>query len=164
VAVAKRRREEEAVRSDRSGTHAAYGADFYTWAVEQSVLLRDGRVNELDLPNLAEEIEGLSKSEFSALASAYRVILVHMLKWDHQPERRTRSWTVSIAAQRLDVEEALQDSPGLKPRVGEAIERAYRRARVEAAGQMRRSDATLPKACPYTPDEIMGRPFAWSET
>lgn len=162
MAVAKRRTE-AAVRSGAPGGQAVYGTDFYTWAMEQSALLRDGRVGELDLPNLAEEIESLGKSQFSALASAYRVILVHMLKWDHQPERRTRSWITSIETQRVDAEEELLDSPGLKPRVGEAVGRAYRRARIEAAGQMRRSRATLPEICPYTPEEIMRRPFAWPE-
>jgi hypothetical protein len=163
VAVAKRRTEADAVRAESAGPRAAYGADFYTWAMEQSALLRDGRVSELDLPNLAEEIESLGKSAFSSLASAYRVILVHMLKWDHQPERRTRSWVVSIETQRVDAEEELQDSPGLKPQVAEAIERAYRRARIEAAGQMKRSKATLPEHCPYTPEDIMNRSFEWPE-
>ena len=159
MAVAKRRSDADSVRIKA----AAYGADFYTWTVEQAALLREGRVGELDLQNLAEEMETLGRSEFSALASAYRVILAHMLKWDHQPDKRTRSWVLSIRTQRLDVEEELRDSPGLKARVDEAIDRAYRRARIEAASQMRRSEKVLPETCPYTPDEIMERPFEWPE-
>lgn len=158
MAVAKRRQDADTVRAK-----ASYGADFYTWTMEQAALLRAGRLGELDLANLAEEIETLGRSEFSALASAYRVILIHMLKWDHQPEKRTRAWATSIETQRVHVDEELQDSPGLKPRIGEAIERAYRRARIEAASQMRRPKAALPEECPYTVPEIMERPFEWPE-
>lgn len=162
MAVAKRRTE-DTVRSDAAGGRAAYGADFYAWTLEQSAFVREGRLNELDLHNLAEEIESLGRSEFSTLVSAYRVILVHMLKWDHQPERRTRSSVTSIETQRVDVEEELQDNPGLKPRIAEAVERAYRRARIEAAGEMRHPKGTLPEACPYALGEIMARPFEWPE-
>ena len=163
MAVAKRRQEADAVRTEVVSPWATPDSDFYSWALEQAALLRENRIYELDLFNLAEEIETLGRSEFSALVSAYRVILIHMLKWDFQPERRTRSWVLSIRTERVGVEEELQDSPGLKTRMGEAVERAYRRARMEAASQMRRSEKMLPETCPYAPDEIMGRRFEWPE-
>ncbi|RZK93669.1 MAG: DUF29 domain-containing protein, partial [Methylobacterium sp.] len=81
----------KAARPAETGT--AYADDFYTWTQEQSARLRAGDLTALDLQNLAEEIESLGKSEFNSLVSAWRVLLLHMLAFDHQPARRTRSWT-----------------------------------------------------------------------
>jgi hypothetical protein len=111
----------------------AYDADFYSWSLEQARLVREGKWAELDRENVAEEIESLSREQFNKLESALRVILIHILKWDHQPNRHTRSWILSIESQRGEVENILTDNPGLKPRISEALTRAYRRARIDAA-------------------------------
>lgn len=142
----------------------SYAHDFYSWTLAQAAALRAGSLRDLDLANLAEEIEDLGRQEFSQLAGAYRVILIHMLKWDHQPERRSRSWVTSIKTQQLDAAFVLQDNPGLKSRLGDAIERAYLGARVRAAGETGLPERTFPTACPYTLDEIMNRPFDWPES
>ena len=71
----------------------------------------------------------MGRTEFNNLVSALRVLMLHMLKWDHQPERRTRSWVLSIDAQRADLDDVLSDNPGLRP-IAEAIVRAYRRPEV----------------------------------
>ncbi|WP_375454467.1 DUF29 domain-containing protein [uncultured Methylobacterium sp.] len=139
---------------------AAYADDFYTWTQEQGARLRAGDLTALDLENLAEEIESLGRSQFSSLVSAWRVILLHMLKFDYQPSRRTRGWVISIASHREAAADELKDSPGLKRRQREAMERAYRRARLEAAKETGLPLKTFPEACPYTSDEMLTRPFA----
>ncbi len=63
----------------------AYDDDFYGWTIEQAAALRAGHLSALDRDNLAEEIESLGRSELSSLVSAWRVVLLHMLKFDHQP-------------------------------------------------------------------------------
>src|SRR5437764_12038298 len=80
---------------------AGYERDFYSWLMEQARHVRDGRWDALDRDNLAEEIESLGREQFNKLESALRVLMTHMLKWDHQPSRRSRSWSLSIEAQRL---------------------------------------------------------------
>ena len=112
---------------------ADYERDFYSWLMEQARFVREGRFDAIDRDNLAEEIESLGREQFNKLVSALRVLMLHMLKWDHQPKRRSRSWALSIKAQRDDLDDVLDDNPGLKPRIAEAIERAYRKARIEAA-------------------------------
>jgi hypothetical protein len=107
---------------------AAYWDDFYSWLMEQAAHVRAGRFDALDRENLAEEIESLGREQFNKLESALRVVLMHMLKWDHQPKPRSRSWALSIEAQRLELDNVLSDNPGLKPRIAEATARAYRRA------------------------------------
>ncbi|MDP4022215.1 DUF29 domain-containing protein [Methylobacterium sp. NEAU 140] len=147
-----------AVRPEPAPT--AYEDDFYTWTQEQGARLRTGDFASLDLENLAEEIESLGKGQFASLASALRIVLLHMLKFDHQPARRTRSWAVSIATHRKHIVAELKDSPGLKSRIAEAVERAYDRARIEAAGETKLPLKRFPEICPYTTEEIMNRPFA----
>jgi hypothetical protein len=141
-----------------------YDRDFYTWTIEQAAALRAGQLGALDLDNLAEEIEDLGKALFSKLRSSFRVILTHMLKWDHQPERRSRSWAASIKTHRIDIEFLLQENPSLRRRQPEAIAGAFRQARIRAAADMKRSEASLPPTCPYSLNDIIERPFGWPET
>ncbi|MBK5962363.1 hypothetical protein CCR97_29850 [Rhodoplanes elegans] len=141
------------------GERAAYDRDFYTWSQEQARLIRAGRLDAIDRDNVAEEIESLGREQFNKLESAYRVLLLHMLKWDFQPERRSRSWALSIATQRLEIDDILGDNPGLKPRVAEAIARAYRKARLEAAKETGLELMRFPEACSYGQSEISGRSF-----
>ena len=140
---------------------AGYDSDFYSWSQEQGRLVREGRWMEIDRENVAEEIESLGREQFNKLESAFRVLLMHMLKWDHQPERRSRSWANSIATQRLDLNDVLGDNPGLKPRIDEAILRAYRKARIEASTETNLERATFPEACPYSFDDITSRAFPY---
>ncbi|MCJ2060027.1 DUF29 domain-containing protein [Methylobacterium sp. J-048] len=138
----------------------AYENDFYTWTQEQAARLRGGDLSGLDREHLAEEIESLGKSQFASLVSALRVLLLHMLKVDHQPAKRTRSWAISIATHRIHAVDELEESPGLKARLDEAIKKAYRRARLEAAKETGLPLMRFPEACPYTYQDIMDRPFA----
>ncbi|MFD2182204.1 DUF29 domain-containing protein [Rhodoplanes azumiensis] len=138
---------------------ASYDRDLYTWALEQARLIRAGDFSAVDVENVAEEIESLGREQFSKLESAFRVLLMHMLKWDFQPERRSRSWALSITEKRLVLEDVLDDNPGLKPRIPEAIARAYRKARVGAARETKRDVRQFPELCPYPLADITDRPF-----
>lgn len=142
-----------------SESRSLYDRDLYTWSQEQARLIRAGRLGAIDRDNVAEEIESLGREQFNKLESAYRVLLLHMLKWDFQPERRSRSWTLSIATQRLEIDDLLADNPGLEPRVAEAIARAYRKARLEAAKETGLDLTRFPEACSYGQAEIADRPF-----
>jgi hypothetical protein len=139
---------------------ADYERDFYSWLMEQARFVREGRWSAIDRDNLAEEIESLGREQFNRLASALRVLLLHLLKWDHQPERRSRSWAVSIKNQRIAVQDVLSDNPGLRPRIPEAMARAYRRARLDAANETGLDENIFPEDCPYSFDEAMTRQHA----
>ena len=128
--------------------------------MEQARHLREGIFDALDRDNLAEEIESLGHEQFSKLVSALRVAMMHMLKWDHQPAARSRSWVLSILEQRLEIADVLADNPSLKPRIGEAIARAYRRARLEAAKETGLDETEFPATCPYSFDDMTGRNFS----
>jgi hypothetical protein len=139
---------------------AEYEHDFYSWLMGQARHLREGRFDALDRSNLAEEIESLGREQFNKLVSALRVLMAHMLKWDHQPSLRTRSWVLTIEEQRIEIADVLADNPGLRPRIGEAVGRAYRRARIEAARETGLDEAQFPATCPYSFDDITTRSFS----
>ena len=79
---------------------ARYDRDLFSWAIEQAALLRAGRLDQVDALNIVEEIDDVGDEQYDKLESAIGVILLHLLKWDHQPQRRSRSWTLSIAVHR----------------------------------------------------------------
>jgi hypothetical protein len=99
-----------AVRQRREARRkpAHYDRDLYRWAVEQAALLRAGRISEADALNIAEEIDEVGKELYFRLESALRVILLHLLKWDHQPERRLLSWWASVTEHRNRVRRLLE--------------------------------------------------------
>ena len=140
---------------------ARYDRDLYTWAVEQAALLRAGKITEVDALNIAEELDDVGNEQYDKLESALRIILLHLLKWDHQPERRSRSWQASIKVQRNHVRKVLRKNPGLKPLVEEAVREAYADARLEGAGEIDRDESAFPEQCPYPMGVIMDRPVAW---
>ena len=138
----------------------SYDRDFYSWSLEQARLVREGRWSALDRENVAEEIESLGREQFNKLESAIRVLLVHMLKWDHQPARRSRSWAMSIKEQRLRLDYVVADNPGLRPRIGEAIARAYQRARLRATKETGLEESSFAPTCPYSWEDIVSRDFS----
>src|SRR5262252_11144445 len=89
-----------------------YDQDFYAWTQEQATLLRLGAVHELDLTNLAEEIESLGKSDLRALESHLEVLVLHLLKWQYQPQghQDSHSWYDTIVEQRRQLALLLRDN------------------------------------------------------
>jgi Domain of unknown function DUF29 len=140
---------------------ARYEEDLYSWAVEQAALLRAGKVTEADALNIAEELDDVGNEQYDKLESALRVILLHLLKWDHQPERRSRSWRASIMVQRNHVTKVLRRNPGLKPHIAEATTAAFEDARIEAAAETELAEDAFPRECPYTWEAIMTRAIDW---
>lgn len=65
-----------------------YEQDFYMWTQEQAAILKAGALSQLDVANLIEEIESMGKTQKRELISRLTVLIMHLLKWDYQPERR----------------------------------------------------------------------------
>ncbi|AYJ92224.1 TPA: DUF29 domain-containing protein [Klebsiella pneumoniae] len=91
-----------------------YDTDVVAWANEQAALLRAGKLSQLDIENIAEEIEDVGKSEKRELASRMAVLLAHLLKWQFQPGRRGSSWQRTIKEQRKSVRLRIRKTPSLK--------------------------------------------------
>ena len=138
---------------------ASYEADFYAWAHEQARLLREGRWAEADIANIAEEIEGMGRSEKRELISRLAVLLTHFLKWEHQPALRSRSWELTIRGQRRKLDRHLADNPSLMSLLDQAVADAYGDALLEAQLQTGLSEQTFPQTCPYQRERILDNAF-----
>jgi len=90
-----------------------YEQDVVAWANEQATLLRAGNLSAIDIKHIAEEIEDLGKSEQRELMSRMSVLLTHLLKWEFQPSRRSKSWQFTIRTQRKEVAYVLSEAPSL---------------------------------------------------
>jgi Domain of unknown function DUF29 len=138
-----------------------HGDDLYTWANEQVAHLRAGRLDSLDLAEIAEELSDVGNEIYFRLESALAVLLQHMLKWDHQEARRSRSWVLSITEQRDRVDRLLRRNPGLKGELAELLDGGYRSGRRRALDETGLPDEALPETCPYDWAAIMERPFVY---
>jgi Rad3-related DNA helicase len=136
-----------------------YEDDLYTWVQEQVELLRSGRVDALDLDNIAEELSDVGNGQYNQLESTLRVLLIHMLNWDQQPEKRMPSWIFSSREQRRRYARLLKKNPGLKASLDEAREAAYPTARDWASDECHLPVDEFPPECPYDWKDILERPF-----
>jgi hypothetical protein len=141
---------------------AGYEADFYAWANEQALLLRAGRLEVLDIGNIAEELESMGRSEKRELVNRLIVLLAHLLKWRFQPERRSRNWRATITIQRDDLDRHLRDNSSLKAKLDETIADAYKTARTMAEGETNLPKSTFPIVCPWASAQILDEEF-WPE-
>jgi hypothetical protein len=129
--------------------------DFLAWTQQQAALLKARRVNEIDWDGIAEEIESLGKRDRRELLSRLTVLLMHLLKWRHQPQGRSHSWRSTIREQRRQVLKLLNDSPSLRAVAAAALATCHADAVIDAADETGLPATTFPDACPFTLDEIL---------
>ncbi len=132
-----------------------YEQDYSQWAETMADLLESGNFTKLDIENLVEEVRDLSKRERDRLLSSLRLIVHHLLKWDYQPQRRSRSWQVTIQRERNNISFYLKDSPSLNRYLtDEWLGELYNNARLEA---FKETGLEFPANCPYGIDEVLDR-------
>lgn len=141
-----------------------YDTDFFVWTQEQAALLRDGKARDLDWEHLAEEIESLGKSDRRALASHLAGLVLHLLKWRYQPERRQTgySWYSTIVEHRRQIALIVDDSPSLRRAQADLLTHEYPHARKQASGETRLDLTTFPPTCPWTLAQVLDDDF-WPE-
>jgi Domain of unknown function DUF29 len=149
------------------GQHAmnktGYEQDFHAWLNEQAAHLRAKAWGALDIDNLVEEIESLGREQRHAIRSHLCILLIHLLKWAYQPERRPESWLASIGNARAEIDGRLEMSPSLRRELSAFMSWAYPRARQAAADETGLPKATFPETCPWGIDQLQAPDF-WPET
>jgi hypothetical protein len=133
--------------------------DFYAWSLEQAALLRAGRLGEADLAAIAEEIESMGKTEKRELVSRLTVLLLHLLKWEHQPAGRGNSWRLCIENARDEIADLLDDNPSLKAVIDDVMTSAYRYGRRKAAIETEMAEDAFPERCPWSFARAMDEGF-----
>jgi Domain of unknown function DUF29 len=136
-----------------------YSTDFYAWTQEQANLLRQGKVDYIDVINLIEEIESLGKQQKQELKNRLGVLIGHLLKWNYQSNQRSKSWKYTIQEQRLQILDLFEQNPSLKPYQAEAISKAYQLGLLLIGRETPLDPKELPSQCPYTLDQILDNSF-----
>ena len=136
-----------------------YETDFVEWADRTAALLRQGRFDELDIENLIEEVESLGNSERKALRSQLTRLLMHLLKWQYQHDKRSNSWRLSIKEARKQMRRLLRDTPSLKNHLTEKLALCYQDAIEDAADETGLPTETFPIKCLYTEEQLLDREF-----
>jgi hypothetical protein len=127
-----------------------YEKDFYAWSIHNANLLREGKLSEIDIENIAEEIESMGKREKRELINQLAVLIAHLLKWKFQAMRRSKSWTLTIRNQRIELKDLLEESPSLKKELEVKFDHAYEKAILLAAEQTGIDEKEFPSKPPFT--------------
>jgi hypothetical protein len=132
-----------------------YLTDETAWLEQTARLVAEGRWDEVDRENLSEYLNDMAIRDRREVMSRLVVLLMHLLKWDHQPEKRTGSWEATIETQRLELRDLLE-SRTLLNYAQEVLGKAYERAVSPATKETGLSPGTFPPICPYTLADVLG--------
>lgn len=136
-----------------------YDRDYHAWTRLQAELLHSGRINEVDFANLAEEIEDMGKRQRQAVASNLVVVLLHLLKYRHQPQQRSNSWLASLREHRRRLRKQFEDSPSLRSYAQTVLSECYQDAREQAADETGLPREAFPEICPFDLDRVLDKDF-----
>jgi Domain of unknown function DUF29 len=136
-----------------------YDQDFVEWTKRNSELLRRGCFAEADIEHLAEEIEDMGKRDQREVRSYLVRLLLHLLKWQAQPEKRSDSWLDSIGQSRVELDGIFDQSPSLEPFARRTLPTAYRLAVKQASRETGLAPQTFPEACPFRYEQVLDLDF-----
>ncbi|MEN9472316.1 MAG: hypothetical protein RLZZ495_405 [Pseudomonadota bacterium] len=132
-----------------------YETDISAWAQEQVALLRSGQWAALDIAHLTEELETMGASQRRELKNRLAVLLQHLLKWNFQPDHRSRSWEATMLEQRSAIADLLDEVPSLRTALPEAFDKAYPLGVRFAAKETGIHERLFPRQCPYELDQVL---------
>ena len=136
----------------RAGT-GLYERDFHAWAFEQAAKVRAGE--PLDVENVAEELEGLGKSQRQQLVNRLAILITHRLKWEFQPSNCSNGWLATMREQQERIRRLLEKNPSLQPLLAESIQDAHDFAITMASQETGIVEQEFPEKCPYSFEELM---------
>jgi len=138
-----------------------YDEDYYLWLVKQAQLLKSGEFQQVDLGNLVEELEDMGRSERRSIRSNLMFVLLHLLKYQFQPERRSQSWQASLIEHRLRLRDGFEESPSLRQFLedGQWIQCCYEDACKRVSKETSLPLSSFPLVCPYTAAQMLDEDF-----
>ncbi|OQW92015.1 MAG: hypothetical protein BWK78_02900 [Thiotrichaceae bacterium IS1] len=136
-----------------------YEQDFQGWINQHIVLLKTGKVNELDVEHLIEELEDMGKSNIRELESRLVILIAHLLKWQFQATQQSGSWRGSIIEQRIQILRLLRKIPSLKRELPNAVSDAYADALKLAIKETKLPSTAFPTECPYSIEQLLDEDF-----
>ncbi|HBW56319.1 MAG TPA: DUF29 domain-containing protein [Oscillatoriales bacterium UBA8482] len=147
------------IQSTTTAITSLYDQDFYLWLQTTINVLKQGKFAEVDLENLLEELESMGRSEKNALKSNLRILVMHLLKYKYQPEKRTNSWRYTITEHRQRLQDTLKTSPSLYRFFEEIFNESYQNARKLASDETGLSINEFTPESPFTVEEVLNPDF-----
>lgn len=149
----------QATQIPKTSHHDLYEQDFCLW-IEQAVkLLSENRLSELDRENLIEEISDMGNSQKQGLESNLEVVLMRLLKYKYQPEKRSNSWRSTLFEHRRRLHKAFKTSPSLKRHFTEEFGDCYVAARKLAAIETGIAIDIFPITSPFTASQVLDEDY-----
>lgn len=136
-----------------------YDRDYFAWIEATLRRLQQQDYSSVDWSNLIEEIADMGRSEKRSLESNLVIVLLHLLKWQYQSERRSRSWAASIAEHRRRIRKQLKESPSLKTFIAEELPESYADSVRQASIETGLPIETFPMDCPYAIAQVLDDEF-----
>lgn len=131
-----------------------YEEDETAWLDAMSELAAERRFEDMDFENLSAYLQSMAISDRRAVFNRLVVLILHLLKWDYQPDRRTSSWRQTILLQRLRLEQFLE-SRILRRHAEEILDKVYSKAASVAAEETGLRSVKFPRKCPFTLDQVL---------
>jgi len=131
-----------------------YERDETAWLEIMAELVRDRRIEDLDLLNLSEFLSDMARRDRREVESRLAGLLAHVLKWTYQPDRRSGGWRATVEVQRHELELLLQ-SGTLRAHAEEALAAAYAAAVRQAVAETGLPPETFPAESPYSVDGLI---------
>lgn len=138
-----------------SKARSLYETDFVVWCDEQARLVRGRRFDELDIENMAEELESMGRSDKRQIESRLEILISHPLKWKYQPGGRNPGWSSTIAEQRRRIARLIGESSGLKGYPASMAIDLYAAARPEASKETGIDFTLFPEECTFAAARIL---------
>jgi hypothetical protein len=136
-----------------------YEADETAWLEQTAALVREHRFDELDAANLVEYLTDMAKRDRREVFSRLVVLLAHLLKWEHQPDRRSGTWQATILEQLRELRQLLE-SGTLRNHARAVLADAYTEAVKQAAAETGLPRSAFPKQSAWNLDAALADPGA----
>lgn len=131
-----------------------YEQDETAWLETMADLLAQRRHAELDHLHLSEYLADMAKRDRREVFSRLVILMSHLLKWQHQPDKRSGSRRGTIREQRRDLRQLLE-SETLRNHAQAALLDAYAEARKQASDETEMSLGKFPLERPWELDELL---------
>ncbi len=131
-----------------------YEQDETAWLEAMADLIRLGRLEELDYPNLAEYLADMARRDRREVESRLTTLTTHILKWTHQPDRRSGSWRGTVVEQRQELEGLLSRGV-LRNHADAMLNELYRKAVERAVAETGLPVQAFALECPFTLEQLL---------
>lgn len=141
-----------------SQKNSLYEQDYYLWLLQTAQLLREGKLNQLDIDNLIEEIDSMGRSEKKEIKSCLIILIENLLKlnyWQSEKEYNARGWRNTVVEQRLQINLSLEDSPSLIKILDESFLDCYDKARISTLQKYQLPRDLFPIQPPFSLEGIL---------